>query len=62
MGKRFRQEITSGNGPVRDFEVKLRRRDGTEMYGLITATIRFDNKDGGLVGVQGSVRDITRAK
>ena len=58
--ERFREEI-SRTGSVRDFEVKLRRKDGTEMDCLLTATRRLD-EDGSSLGVQGIIRDITERK
>ena len=46
--ERFRQEILQGGGSVRDFEVKLRKQDGTEMDCLLTATRhRDEDADGG---------------
>ena len=58
--ERFREEISRA-GSVRDFEVKMRKRDGTEMYCLLTAT-RRRAEDGSNLGVQGTVRDITERK
>ena len=58
--ERFREEISRA-GSVRDFEVKLRKRDGTEMYCLLTAT-RRRAEDGSNLGAQGTVRDITEQK
>ena len=59
--KRFRQEILPGGGSVRDFEVKLRKQEGTEMDCLLTATRhRDEDADGG--GIQGIVRDVTERK
>ena len=52
---RFRQEISDA-GSVRDFEVRLRKRDGAEIDCLLTAT---RSRAG---GVQGIVRDITERK
>jgi len=49
------------NGSVRDYEVKLRKKDGTEMDCLITATLRKD-AGGNIVGYQGIIRDITEQK
>ncbi|MFH1624741.1 MAG: PAS domain S-box protein, partial [Pseudomonadota bacterium] len=57
---RFRKEIEE-NGSVKDFEVKLRKKDGTEMDCLITATVRR-SREGSIVGYQGIIRDITEAK
>ena len=58
--ERFREEI-SRTGSVRDFEVKLRKKDRTEMYCLLTAS-RRRTEDGSNLGVQGTVRDITEHK
>lgn len=45
-------------GAVRDFEVKLRRKDGREADALVTANVRYAD-DGSVKGFQGIVRDIT---
>ena len=59
--ERFRLEIAE-KGEVRDFEVKLRKRDGTVIDCLLTAT-RTRAPDGSTgAGVQGMVRDITERK
>ena len=56
----FQREIEK-KGSVRDFEVRLRKKDGTEMECLLTATLwRAD--DGRILGYQGIIRDITRRK
>ena len=57
---RFRKEIEE-NGSVKDFAVKLRKKDGTEMDCLITATVQR-SKEGSIVGYQGIIRDITKLK
>jgi len=57
---RFRQEIEQ-KGFVRDYEVKLRKKDGTEIDCLLTSSIRRDN-DGSIMGYQGIIRDITAHK
>jgi PAS domain S-box-containing protein len=54
---RFRQELEH-KGAVKDFEVKLRKKDGTEMDCLLTSTA-WRAKDGGILGFQGILRDIT---
>ncbi|GAF77060.1 unnamed protein product, partial [marine sediment metagenome] len=54
---KFQQEIEQ-NGSVRDYEVKLRKKDGTGVECLITATLRRAN-DGSILGYQGIIRDIT---
>ncbi len=58
---RFRKAIEAA-GSITDFEVKLRRKDGTVMDCLLTASIRrgVDGDGGG--EIQGLVRDITQAK
>jgi len=58
--QRFQQEIEQ-KGSVRDFEVKLRKKDGTEMDCLLTSTVRRD-ADGDVLGYQGILRDITERK
>ncbi|HEX78326.1 MAG TPA: PAS domain S-box protein [Dehalococcoidia bacterium] len=57
---RFQQEIEQ-KGSVRDYEVKLRKKDGTERDCLLTATVRRAN-DGSILGYQGIIRDITERK
>lgn len=57
---RFQREIEQ-SGSVRDFEVKLRKKDGTEMDSLLTASLRR-NDDGSILGYQGIIRDITEHK
>ena len=57
---KFRQAIEK-TGSVRDFEVKLRKRDGTEMDCLITSAVRKAN-DGSIIGYQGIIRDVTEHK
>ncbi|MBI4849465.1 MAG: PAS domain S-box protein [Nitrospirae bacterium] len=56
----FQQEIEQ-KGFVRDYEVKLRRKDGTMMDCLVTSTMRRD-KHANIVGYQGIIRDITGLK
>jgi two-component system cell cycle sensor histidine kinase/response regulator CckA len=56
----FQGEIEE-KGSVRDFEVKLRKRDGAEMYCLITAKVR-QAENGDILGYQGIIRDITKHK
>jgi two-component system cell cycle sensor histidine kinase/response regulator CckA len=55
------QKVIEKRGSVRNFEVKLRKKDGTEMECLITATVsKID--DGSILGYQGIIRDITEKK
>ena len=54
---RFRKALEQKES-VRDFEAKLRKKDGTEMYCLITSTIR-QAKGQSISGYQGIIRDIS---
>ena len=58
--ERFRDAI-GRIGSVKDFELKLRKRDGTQIDCLLTATRRFD-ESGRNAGLQGVIRDITESK
>ena len=56
----FQKEVEQ-NGSVRDYEVKLRRKDGKEMTCLLTAAVwRAD--DGSVLGHQTLIRDITECR
>ena len=48
-------------GYVRDYEVKFRKKNGTEMDCLLTANTR-QGDDGNILGYQGIIRDITERK
>ncbi|OEU67354.1 MAG: hypothetical protein BBJ57_10500 [Desulfobacterales bacterium PC51MH44] len=54
---RFQEKIAQ-NGSAREFEAKLRKKDGTKMDCLITATVRLA-KDKSIWGYQGIIRDIS---
>jgi len=58
--RRF-QEVIKQKGSVRDYEIKLRKKDGTELNCLVTSTVRRGN-DGSALGYQGIMRDITERK
>jgi PAS domain S-box-containing protein len=58
--QKFQREIEQ-KGFVRDFELKLRKKDGTEMDCLLTASVRRSH-DGNILGYQGFIRDITERK
>jgi diguanylate cyclase (GGDEF)-like protein/PAS domain S-box-containing protein len=58
--RRFQAEIEQ-RGSVRDYEVRLRKKDGTEMDCLLTSTVRRA-EDGRIVGYQGFIHDITERK
>lgn len=55
----FRQ--TSEQGFLRNYESRMRRKDGTEIDCLLDVVLRLDGT-GRAVGYQGSVRDITAQK
>ena len=55
--ERLQDEIAQ-KGCVREFEVKLRKKDGTEIDCLITSTVRLA-RDKSIIGYQGIVRDIS---
>jgi PAS domain S-box-containing protein len=57
---RFQKEIED-SGSVRDFEVRLRKKDGTEMECLLTASLRRAD-DRRVLGYQGIIRDISQQK
>ena len=57
---RFQQEIAQ-NQSVIDYEVELRKKDGTPIDCLFTATAR-KRDDGHIMGYQGIIRDITERK
>ena len=53
----FQREIER-QGSVRDYELKFRRKDGTQIDCLVTSTVRRA-VDGKVLGYQGIIRDIT---
>ncbi len=55
------QEVIERQGFVRDYEVKFRKKNGTELECLYTATVRRAD-DGTVLGYQGIIRDITDRK
>ena len=58
--ERFRLEIEA-RSHVRDFEVRLRRRDGEERWCLVSAWVRRE-PNGEVAGYQGIIHDITGRK
>ena len=58
--ERLREELNR-IGYLQDHEIRLRKKDGTEMDCLLTTTVRTA-VDGTLLGYQGIVRDITARK
>ena len=57
---RFQKEIEK-KGFVKDYEIKFRKRDGTEVDCLLTSSVHF-GKDGSIAGYRGIVRDLTARK
>jgi len=57
---RFQRKIER-DGFINDFEAMLKKRDGTTLDSLITATVMTD-PDGGVVGYQGIIKDFTKRK
>ena len=57
---RFQQEIEQ-KGSVRDYEVKLHRKDGTKLDCRLASTVRRAN-DGNILGYQGIIHDLTERK
>lgn len=57
---RFQQEIES-KGSVKDFEVTLKRRDGSRIDCLLTSSVLRDDS-GGVVGYHGIMHDVTERK
>lgn len=58
--EKFLEEVLK-RGFVRDYEVKLKKKNGTILDCLITSTVRRD-ADGAMVGFQGVIRDVTDRK
>ena len=56
---RFRRVIRE-EGQVRDFEVRLRTKDGQVLDCVLTSTLRWEN--GEITGYQGIIRDVTERK
>ena len=57
---KFRKRIEK-EGFVKEYELKLRDKNGNEMDCLLTASVKRDD-DGGIFGYQGSIHDITQRK
>ena len=56
----FQAEIEA-KGSVRDYEVKFRKKNGTEMDCLLTGSVRRSST-GRILGYQGIIRDVTEKK
>ncbi len=55
------QAVIERTGSVRDYEIKFRGKDGTELDCLLTAALRRAH-EGSVLGYQGIIRDITDRK
>lgn len=55
------QLLIEREGAVQDFEITVRKKDGTKAECLLTATVRYAD-DGKITGYQGIIRDITERK
>jgi len=55
------QKAVEEKGEVKDYEVRLCKKDGTEMDCLLTSIVRRA-EDGSILGYQGVIRDITERK
>jgi len=58
--RKFQKEVEQ-KGFVRDYEVKLHKKDGTEMDCLFNVSVRRAD-DGSILGYYGIIRDITERK
>jgi PAS domain S-box-containing protein len=58
--EKFHQELEA-KGSVRNYPIKLLKKDGTEMDCLLTSTVRR-SQNGEIVGYQGIIRDVTEYK
>ena len=58
--ERFRREVEA-TGSVRDFEIRLRAKDGTILDCMLSSTLRR-GRNGEILGYQGIIRDITSRK
>ncbi len=54
-------QLTASRGFVKDYELQLKKKDGTVITCLDTASVRKDG-EGKIIGYQGIVRDITEHK
>ncbi len=59
--RRMFEYVMTRQGTVKDYDLKLRRKDGREIDCLLSASSRID-ENGKLQGYQGIIRDITFSK
>ncbi|MFC1895735.1 PAS domain S-box protein [Thermodesulfobacteriota bacterium] len=55
------QRAIQQNGSVKDYEIQVRRKDGTVLVCLVTAAVRKD-VSANVIGYEGIIRDITEQK
>ncbi|MDO8137113.1 MAG: PAS domain S-box protein [Candidatus Brocadiales bacterium] len=55
------QEAMTSTGFIKDFELELKRKDGSRLVALMTCSLRLDEK-GNIIGYEGTVRDVTEKK
>lgn len=56
----FQKEIKE-KGYVRDYEIRFRRKDGTEIDCVLSSTL-WKDKEGNILGYQGIIRDVTERR
>lgn len=55
------RQVIMNEGVLRDYELKLKRKDGQEIDAIVSSTLRHQ-EDGTVFGIQSVVRDITDRK
>ncbi len=58
--EKFQRSIEH-KGYLKDYEIRMRKKDGNEIYCSVTTSVMRDS-DGTIIGYQGIIRDITRRK
>jgi PAS domain S-box-containing protein len=58
--RKFQEEIEK-KGAVKDYEIKFRKNDGTEVDCLLTSSVHY-GQDGTVIGYRGILRDLTLRK
>ncbi len=59
--RKIYQEAIEKAGSIKDFPIRLRKKDGTVFEALLTASVRY-GKNGEILGYQGIMRDVTEQK
>ncbi len=55
------QQLIEKDGYVKDFETRLRKKDGKEIYCIVSSTVRIDD-EGNILGYHGIIHDLTERK